>query len=89
MSVLHGEDGGRCGETVVRLYVLMNKFGCLTTHLNIIKYARETRKVISKTASFNSKGDPIKWAGNFLVTHLGVKYLSIVLMTLIAAVFIS
>lgn len=88
MSVLHGEDGGRCGETVVRLYVLMNKFGCLTTHLNLIN-ARETRKVISKTASFNSKGDPIKWAGNFLVTHLGVKYLSIVLMTLIAAVFIS
>lgn len=88
MSVLHGEDGGRCGETVVRLYVLMNKFGCLTTHLNLIN-ARETRKVISKTASFNSKGDPIKWAGNFLVTHLGVTYLSIVLMTLIAAVFIS
>lgn len=88
MSVLHGEDGGRCGETVVRLYVLMNKFGCLTTHLNLIN-ARETRKVISKTASFNSKGDPIIWAGNFLVTHLGVKYLSIVLMTLIAAVFIS
>lgn len=88
MSVLHGEDGGRCGETVARLYVLMNKFGCLTTHLNLIN-ARETRKVISKTASFNSKGDPIKWAGNFLVTHLGVKYLSIVLMTLIAAVFIS
>lgn len=88
MSVLHGEDGGRCGETVVRLYVLMNKSGCLTTHLNLIN-ARETRKVISKTASFNSKGDPIKWAGNFLVTHLGVKYLSIVLMTLIAAVFIS
>lgn len=88
MSVLNGEDGGRCGETVVRLYVLMNKFGCLTTHLNLIN-ARETRKVISKTASFNSKGDPIKWAGNFLVTHLGVKYLSIVLMTLIAAVFIS
>lgn len=88
MSVLHGEDGGRCGETVVRLYVLMNKFGCLTTHLNLIN-ARETGKVISKTASFNSKGDPIKWAGNFLVTHLGVKYLSIVLMTLIAAVFIS
>lgn len=88
MSVLHGEDGGRCGETVVRLYVLMNKFGCLTTHLNLIN-ARETRKVISKTVSFNSKGDPIKWAGNFLVTHLGVKYLSIVLMTLIAAVFIS
>lgn len=88
MSVLHGEDGGRCGETVVRLYVLMNKFGCLTTHLNLIN-ARETRKVISKTESFNSKGDPIKWAGNFLVTHLGVKYLSIVLMTLIAAVFIS
>lgn len=72
----------------MRLYVLMNKFGCLTTHLNLIN-ARETRKVISKTVSFNSKGDPIKWAGNFLVTHLGVTYLSIVLMTLIAAVFIS
>lgn len=72
----------------MRLYVLMNKFGCLTTHLNLIN-VRETRKVISKTASFNSKGDPIKWAGNFLVTHLGVTYLSIVLMTLIAAVFIS
>lgn len=88
MSVLHGEDGGRCGETVASLYVSMNKFGCLTTHLNLIN-ARETRKVISKTASFNSKGDQIKLAGNFLVTHLGVKYLSIVLMTLIAAVFIS
>lgn len=88
MSVLKWGGWGSSGETVVRLYVLMNKFGCLTTHLNLIN-ARETRKVISKTASFNSKGDPIKWAGNFLVTHLGVTYLSIVLMTLIAAVFIS
>lgn len=87
MFVLNGEDGGRCGEIVVRLYVLMNKFGCFIIYLNLIN-VREIRKVILKIAFFNSKGDSIKWVGNFLVIYFGVKYFFIVLMILIVVVFI-
>lgn len=87
MFVLYGEDGGRCGEIVVRLYVLMNKFGCFIIYLNLIN-VREIRKVILKIAFFNSKGDSIIWVGNFLVIYFGVKYFFIVLMILIVVVFI-
>lgn len=72
----------------MRLYVLMNKFGCFIIYLNIIKYVREIRKVILKIVFFNLKGDLIKWVGNFLVIYLGVKYFFIVLMILIVVVFI-
>lgn len=87
MFVLYGEDGGRCGEIVVRLYVLMNKFGCFIIYLNLIN-VREIRKVILKIVFFNLKGDLIKWVGNFLVIYFGVKYFFIVLMILIVVVFI-
>lgn len=71
----------------MRLYVLMNKFGCFIIYLNLIN-VREIRKVILKIVFFNLKGDLIKWVGNFLVIYLGVKYFFIVLMILIVVVFI-
>lgn len=78
---------GLLGEIVVRLYVLMNKFGCFIIYLNLIN-VREIRKVILKIVFFNLKGDLIKWVGNFLVIYFGVKYFFIVLMILIVVVFI-
>lgn len=71
----------------MRLYVLMNKFGCFIIYLNLIN-VREIRKVILKIVFFNLKGDLIKWVGNFLVIYFGVKYFFIVLMILIVVVFI-